>query len=115
MPRLFDPGGISEAGLREHVPTLRSFDDAFRAYGPVGFHHLNISGPDSAARVLAVYASWSGLPSVTTQDSLPTGGPALVGREFNPLGRYIRFQFVWTSHGVLLIAAFLAHRKSIKR
>lgn len=107
MPRLFDSGGISGAGLREHVPTHRFLDVAFRAYGPVGFHDFFLSEPDSAARVLAVYASWSGLPSVTTQDSLPTGGPTLVGQEFNPLGRYIRFQLVWTSHGILLIEAVL--------
>jgi hypothetical protein len=60
--RLFDPGGISGAGLRDNVPTCRSFDVAFRAYGLVGFHHLDISGPHSAACVLAVYASRLGSP-----------------------------------------------------
>jgi hypothetical protein len=31
----------------------------------------------------------------------------LVGREFNPLGRFIRFQLCMDLHGILLIEALL--------
>jgi hypothetical protein len=86
------PAESREQGLRDMVPTFRSVDVAFRTYRVVGFHDLHISGPVSAARVLAVYASWPGLPSVATQDSLPAGGPALAGRELNPLGRFTKFR-----------------------
>ena len=57
MPRFSDSGGILGAGLREQVPTRRPFDVAFRSYRTVGFHDIEISESNSAARVLAVYAS----------------------------------------------------------
>ncbi len=54
--RFFDPGGASGAAPPgPAVPTCRSSGVAFRAYCLVGLHDFDISGPDSAARVLAVY------------------------------------------------------------
>jgi len=59
------------------VPSIRSSGVAFRAYGLVGSRDYHISGSDSAARVLAVYASQSGLPRHHAR--LASGcGPALL-------------------------------------
>jgi hypothetical protein len=58
VPRFFDPGGTSGAGPPGlAVPTHRSSGVAFRGYCLVGFHNLDISGPNSAAHTLAVYDS----------------------------------------------------------
>src|SRR5580704_2769917 len=40
VPRLSDPGGTVEAGLRDHVPTLCSAAVAFHACRRVDFHHF---------------------------------------------------------------------------
>src|SRR5580658_9489213 len=111
VPRFIDPGGTSGAGPPGRaVPTHRSSGVAFRAVSLVGFRNLDISGSVSAARALAVYASWSRSPVcflTTTQDSLPAGGPAFAGRDSNPLGRATRFQLSLGSHGFLLVEASL--------
>ena len=62
VPRLSDPGGTGEAGLRDDVPTLRFTGAAFRACRRVGFHHVFLSGSNTAAHMLAVYASQPGSP-----------------------------------------------------
>src|SRR6266568_3685138 len=47
-----------EAGLRGIAPTLRFADVAFRAFHRVGLRDYPISRFNSAACVLAIYASW---------------------------------------------------------
>jgi hypothetical protein len=104
VPRFFDPGGTSGAGPPGRtVPTYCSSGVAFRAFCLVGFHNLDISGPDSAAHTLAVYASWSRSPVcflTTTQDSLPAGGPAFAGRARYPQGRVTKFHLMLGLHGL---------------
>jgi hypothetical protein len=51
-----------------------------------------ISGLNSTASALAVYASWYGLRRRCTQDSLPAAGQALLGGIVYPQGSYERFQ-----------------------
>ena len=94
--RLFDPGGISGAGLRDNVPTCRSFDVAFRAYGLVGFHHLDISGPDSAACVLAVYASRLGSPRTSRKTRFRLAALPWSGGSSTRWVATSGFSFVWT-------------------
>jgi hypothetical protein len=94
--RLFDPGGISGAGLRDNVPTCRSFDVAFRAYGLVGFHHLDISGPHSAACVLAVYASRLGSPRTSRKTRFRLAALPWSGGSSTRWVASSGFSFVWT-------------------
>ena len=93
MPRLYDPGGTSGASLRDEslrcAPPALAFPSLPTRRLPTTFP---FSESNSAAHMLAVYASQPGLPSVATQDSLPAGGFTLAGREFNPLGHFNRFQ-----------------------
>jgi len=90
---IYDPDGTLGAGLRDYVPTYCSADIAFRACRLVGFHHVFLSGSNSAAHVLAVYASQRGSPLYHAR--LASGWwPYLSGRESNPLGRYVRFHCV---------------------
>jgi hypothetical protein len=63
-----------------------------------------ISGLDSRAHVLAVYASQAGLAPTPTQDSLPAGGQPLPGGGQNPARSQMKFQP--HLHGFLLIQAF---------
>jgi hypothetical protein len=111
VPRFFDPGGTSGAGPPgPAVPTCRSSGVAFRAYCLVGFHNIDISGPDSAARALAVYASWSRSPVCFLDDHarLASGWRSCLGRAgFHPQGHATRFQIMSGSHGFLLVEAFL--------
>ena len=65
---------------------------------------LNLSKSNSAARVLAVYASRRRLPD-DAQDSLSAGGPTLSDREFNPMGYITRFLHVMALHDALLVEA----------
>lgn len=64
-----------------------------------------LSGSNSAACVLAVYASQPGSP--LDHARLASGWRlCLAGREFNPPGRCVRFPITcWRSHGVLLTEA----------
>jgi len=78
--------------------------------------HVWFSGLDRAARVLAVYASQPGLPSVAAQDSLPAAsfGPWPDG-DFRPAGFHVRFQPVgfrsWRSPHLRLCLAHQEVRK----
>jgi hypothetical protein len=63
MPRSTTPVEPTRAGLRGFAPTSCSLGVAFQALRLVGLHKSHISGPDSAACVLAVYASCRSLPS----------------------------------------------------
>ena len=53
----YDPDGVFEAGLRGFAPTSCLVDVAFRSLQSVGLRHFPISGFNSAACLLAVYAS----------------------------------------------------------
>src|SRR5580692_7832747 len=115
--RLSDPGGTSGAGPPGlAVPTHCSSDVAFRVLCRVGFHDDHISGPNSAARTHAVYASWPRSPVcffTATQDSLPAGDPALPDgtstRWVVPQG----FSSRWAYMGILLAKAFLGAHRSV--
>ena len=73
------------AGLRDFVPTSCPLGVAFRDRGLVGFHDYPISEPNSAARVLAVYASCRSLPSAHAR--LASGWRPCLGRTgFEPAG-----------------------------
>lgn len=111
MPRFFDPGGTVGAGLRERVPTFGSAGVAFQACRPVGFHHDFLSGSDSAAYVLAVYASQPGSPLHHAR--LASGWrPCLVRTGVQPARslRQVCTQ-VLASHGFLLTEASKSHGK----
>jgi hypothetical protein len=92
-PALRPRWNLGELASGDRSPTLRSRGIAFRALRPVGFHDFPISGSDSAAHMLAVYASRPRLPVyclTAAQDSLPAGGLTL------PDGSSTRWV---TSHG----------------
>jgi len=79
VPRLSDPGGTVEAGLRDFVPTHRFTGAAFRACRRVGFHHvlsfgIQYRGPH--ARCLRFAARVTSAPRKTRywQAALPWPG-----------------------------------------
>ena len=106
MPRLSDPGGTAGAeppgprSLRFAPPASPS-----ELADPSASTTFFLSGSNSAACVLAVYASQPG--SSLDHARLASGWrPCLAGREFNPPGRCVRFAITcWRSHGFLLTEA----------
>ena len=74
-----------------------------------------ISGSDSAAHMLAVYASRPRLPVcllTAAQDSLPAGGLPFAGRESNPLGHCSRFPLMSGSTWASSLSRLLGARKA---
>jgi hypothetical protein len=116
VPRFFDPGEASGAGPPGlAVPTSRSLGAAFHVLCRVGLRDGHISRPNSAAHVLAVYASSPGLPSVATQDSLPAGGPAFGRTGFEPARSLHKVSaFRWAYIASSLSRLSLAHRESCR-
>jgi len=91
---LYDPGELLGRDLSGRVPTRCLRNIAFRTFEGVGLTIRRISGLSHTACTLAVYASQPRLPVcffTATQDSLPAGDLSLAGRDFNPLGHFIRF------------------------
>ncbi len=93
----FDPGGAFEAGLRGCAPTLRLDGVAFRVLQRVGPRncHFGTQFRSLRARCLRFVTTVARRCFTVTQDSLPAGGPALAGRDSNPLGREPGFVTCW--------------------
>ncbi len=93
------------------APTSCFVDVAFHARERVGLRErdFGIHWHSLHARCLRFVATVTRVLLTATQDSLPTGGPALVGRESNPLGCKPGFFTCLASHGFLLDKACLAH------
>lgn len=97
-------------GQRPYVLRLRCCLPDLRFRRPAW---LNLSKSNSAARVLAVYASRRRLLD-DLQDSLSDGGPTFSDWGFDPMGYVTRFLHALALHDLLLVKAFLTHRKRIE-
>ena len=97
MPRSTTPVEPTRAGLRGFAPTSCSLGVAFQVPRLVGLHDSCLSGPDSAACVLAVYASCRSLPSAHAR--LAFGWRPCLGRAgIQPAGSRSWFQYVLVTY-----------------
>ena len=97
MPRSTTPVEPTRAGLRGFAPTSCSLGVAFQVPRLVGLHDSCLSGPDSAACVLAVYASCRSLPSAHAR--LAFGWRPCLGRAgFQPAGSLSWFRYILVTY-----------------
>ena len=113
---LSDPGGATGSKPVRRKRLLLPGGIAFRDFDGVGPHDRPSFEAESRgprARCLRFVATVARVLLTATQDSLPAGGSPLAGRDFNPLGRFMRF-LPWLSltHASSSPRLLLAHRNS---